>query len=62
MENVFTLRHAHHVAQFVRVELKHSKRDVGQAETEHAEHEALALQVTQFRHREIYKQSDQQEE
>jgi hypothetical protein len=46
MVNVFTLRHAHHVAKVVRVELEHSERDVGEAETEHAEHEALALQVT----------------
>jgi len=50
MVNVFTLRHAHHVAKVVGVELQQSQRDVGQAETEHAEHEALALQVTQFRH------------
>ena len=47
--NVFTLKHAHHVAKVVGVELEHSQRDVGQAETERAEHEALALQVTQFR-------------
>jgi len=47
---MLTLRHAHHVAKVVGVQLEHSQRDVGQAETKHAEHEALALQVTQFRH------------
>jgi hypothetical protein len=53
--NVFTLRHTHGVAKVMRLELQDSKRDVGQAETEHAEHEALALQVAQFRYQQIHK-------
>lgn len=62
MLNVFTLRHAHYVAKVVGVELEYSQQDVGQAETEHAEHEALALQITQFRHWQIHEQCDQEEE
>ena len=43
------------------MQLQDCEWDVGNAETEHAEHEALALQISEFGHQQVHNQRDEKE-